>query len=676
MGIPSSDSRRSEEYKVTRAQVAKLIESTLQQQTSVQPNTINEIKTKLPLPPPKPPKPLIESKLLGKSNKDECSSSLDRKSNDFPKHDNIEEESIFCSEETNEEIPIAPSIQKKPIIENIWEPSEISVSHRKSIERKLVAMFDDLMLILESEDFDKSLRDCLEKAAPKYMTFISKRKKDILKSDHGIVIAGETSAGKSTLINKILGMRIFKGRNRESTSTVCKIRNSENVMIKTEVEMGSVNETDLSEIDITTDKGEKRLRDALKKLTDMTVGKDSKRFKSVDISMPVPFLKGNTIMVDTPGIGGSGKVGEKLMEYLPNAVSFIFVINVASAGGMQRDRLPEILRSISNLIMEDEMPCFDPRGVIFITNKWDSISKDPDDSSEEDEVEKTWQGLESSIHRLWPSVKKENIFRMNLQEVPYGYRFREETDSSREFQKFRHALENVINQNENIRMKQHFRYLKILLQDMYTGVLSRQELTKKSRSEQERKRKDHEMKIDQLKKKCRENGAKWRNRIKTFIEKQATESLKYMSSDLGKERILNPKNLHPIMEEQYILLGDEVISRVEQYVSNTVQCPDVVEEFNDIKDEILMFYTELSSEIEKMENEWKGYSDQNEKGGVSYQEESVAPYVAGVIATSPIWFPLLTAAVAIGIATLPFIAPVFAFLTTDSRKRKKNRRGV
>lgn len=49
-----------------------------------------------------------------------------------------------------------------------------------------------------------------------------------------------------------------------------------------------------------------------------------------------------------------------------------------------------------------------------------------------------------------------------------------------------------------------FRYLKILLQDMYTGVLSRQELTKKSRSEQERKRKDHEMKIDQLKKKCRE----------------------------------------------------------------------------------------------------------------------------------------------------------------------------
>lgn len=50
-------------------------------------------------------------------------------------------------------------------------------------------------------------------------------------------------------------------------------------------------------------------------------------------------LQDNTIIVDTPGIGGSGLVTEKLMEYLPNALSFIFVINVGSAGGMQKDRV-------------------------------------------------------------------------------------------------------------------------------------------------------------------------------------------------------------------------------------------------------------------------------------------------------------------------------------------------
>lgn len=43
--------------------------------------------------------------------------------------------------------------------------------------------------------------------------------------------------------------------------------------------------------------------------------------------------------MDTPGIGGSGEVTKKLIDYLPNAVSFIFVINVGSAGGMQNDRV-------------------------------------------------------------------------------------------------------------------------------------------------------------------------------------------------------------------------------------------------------------------------------------------------------------------------------------------------
>ena len=43
--------------------------------------------------------------------------------------------------------------------------------------------------------------------------------------------------------------------------------------------------------------------------------------------------------MDTPGIGGSGEVIEKLIEYIPNAVTFIFVVNVASAGGMQKDRV-------------------------------------------------------------------------------------------------------------------------------------------------------------------------------------------------------------------------------------------------------------------------------------------------------------------------------------------------
>lgn len=106
------------------------------------------------------------------------------------------------------------------------------------------------------------------------------------------LILGETSAGKTTLINKILQKKIFKRRNVESTSTICKIRNSERVRIITESSTGQIEETDLTDrCDLATSKGVKVLRDYLKDLTDMTSSKRSKDyFRSVDIGFPISFL--------------------------------------------------------------------------------------------------------------------------------------------------------------------------------------------------------------------------------------------------------------------------------------------------------------------------------------------------------------------------------------------------
>lgn len=68
------------------------------------------------------------------------------------------------------------------------------------------------------------------------------------------------------------------------------------------------------------------------------------------------------------------------------------------------------------------MPCFDLKDVIFVTNKWDLIRKNErdedssEDSSEDDETY-TWKTLQSDIKQIWPFVKEENIFGMNLIEV-------------------------------------------------------------------------------------------------------------------------------------------------------------------------------------------------------------------------------------------------------------------
>ncbi|XP_062586980.1 uncharacterized protein in xynA 3'region-like [Saccostrea cucullata] len=439
----------------------------------------------------------------------------------------------------------------------------------ESPQNKLSILFEELQKILESDEFDDGLRKYLHESNPDYLRKIEKCKKDLLKEDHGIVVAGETSAGKSTLINKLLQKRIFKGRNKESTSTICKIRNSEDIKIITELLNGETEIIPL-QCSIETEIGEKILRDTLKRLTDMTSSKDSKDFRSVDVGFPIPFLKGNTIIVDTPGIGGSGEVSKKVMEYLPYAVSFIFVVDVGSAGGMQNDRLPEILRSIIELQLEDEMPCFDPREVIFITNKWDTIARDGDsdeDSSDEDQEEKTWIELKQDIKNIWPSVKEENIFKMNLKHMNART-----VASAKEFENFQHSLKRIIKGNENIRLLHHIRFLDELLKNMAKGINFGLALSKRCVEEQKALTNKHQAKIKDLKRKWKEGERKLLDDIQKIIKNEAHRVLNYMSTDVGKETILNPPEQKSLTEIRYIpiLFSKEIRKRIEMYVQGVL----------------------------------------------------------------------------------------------------------
>ena len=80
-----------------------------------------------------------------------------------------------------------------------------------------------------------------------------------------------------------------------------------------------------------------------------------------------------------------------------------------------------ILKSLVELIIKDDMPCFDPKDVIFITNKWDTLCKaaveNSDDSDSEDEATTVWASVKSDIKDSWMHVKDENIFKLSLKDV-------------------------------------------------------------------------------------------------------------------------------------------------------------------------------------------------------------------------------------------------------------------
>ena len=84
-------------------------------------------------------------------------------------------------------------------------------------------------------------------------------------------------------------------------------------------------------------------------------------------------------------------------------------------------KVPKLLQAVTALQIEDEMPCFDPEDVIFVTNKWDDIKEEESDSDEEPPADKIWREFLLNVEQEWPCVKKRNIFRMNILEVKKTY---------------------------------------------------------------------------------------------------------------------------------------------------------------------------------------------------------------------------------------------------------------
>lgn len=97
---------------------------------------------------------------------------------------------------------------------------------------------------------------------------------------------GETYAGKSTLVNKILDRQILRTRVCSSNSTICKIRNYDRIRIITESEMGEVKEIDLTDrCDLGTKKGTLMLRKSLEEC------KERDNIRLVDVGFPTSVLK-------------------------------------------------------------------------------------------------------------------------------------------------------------------------------------------------------------------------------------------------------------------------------------------------------------------------------------------------------------------------------------------------
>ncbi|XP_056003687.1 uncharacterized protein LOC125663356 [Ostrea edulis] len=157
---------------------------------------------------------------------------------------------------------------------------------------------------------------------------LDSRKNDLMKTDCTIVIAGETSAGKSSVVHLIIGKNILPTNITATTSRLCRMRYSDKMQILT---------CDSEDRHIEVTECDDR-EDVADKLSGIARTKDD-TIKYVDVWLPFGILKGNVVIVDTPGIGDKEEFANMLMDYIHNALAFVFLVNMGNAGGIQGGRV-------------------------------------------------------------------------------------------------------------------------------------------------------------------------------------------------------------------------------------------------------------------------------------------------------------------------------------------------
>ncbi|VDI70011.1 Hypothetical predicted protein [Mytilus galloprovincialis] len=214
------------------------------------------------------------------------------------------------------------------------------IEYDGQIKQKVIQIYDHIKKFIKSKEFiGTDVEDEIKTEFGDIVDNIEKQKEKVMVDECPIVIAGETSAGKSSFINLLLGKDILPSQLLSCTTTICRLRNSDTVGIAVTDEDDKKINIDVNYVD------DKDFRLQLKKYVSRT--SDQENYKYVDISLPLPLLKSNTLIIDTPGIGTSPELNNRLLDFLPNAMAFIYIINSSNAGGLQGDRASEKCASIS-----------------------------------------------------------------------------------------------------------------------------------------------------------------------------------------------------------------------------------------------------------------------------------------------------------------------------------------
>jgi len=180
-----------------------------------------------------------------------------------------------------------------------------------------------------------------------------------------IVVVGEFSRGKSTLLNSLLRVNLLPTSEQETTATINILRYAENPEINIFYSTGKIEKREFN----------------FETLNEYTALKDfdSRLINHININYPCEYLKNNVEIVDTPGVNDPDEHRNEItLGYIPNANVILFILDAKQAFTLSEKRF------ITDYILKNKIS-----SIFFILNRIDEVSP-----------ENRERVLQSAIHKI------------------------------------------------------------------------------------------------------------------------------------------------------------------------------------------------------------------------------------------------------------------------------------
>ncbi|XP_033759182.1 LOW QUALITY PROTEIN: uncharacterized protein LOC117341442 [Pecten maximus] len=528
------------------------------------------------------------------------------------------------------------------------------ISRDHEIKVKLKSVYDDLTGFFQMSQYtsDRALQHELEIEFRNVQKMVDEYSEELMNNECPIVVTGETSAGKSTLLNLLLGSKILPSSLRSNTSTVCRLYNNKQKEIKVFDKSGeNVVHREMFENDVK----DEVLRQALQEYVSCA----DKSYKYVDILWPMPFLGDQVIIVDTPGVGENSEMTSRLMDYLPKAVAFIYVINSENAGGVQQDRLLRIIEVQKQWREDGRKQTFDHNCTLFVCNKWDEVP--------EQERDKVWNNTKEKL-RCWPGFTESQMFKLSALEAER--RYTNGLDYTDDFKLLLKGIEQMVPATFQEKVKQHAWWQEKLLKKIMFHVTARINNTRLSQEEKRAKKERVEERLrrlecdtEEVKKKlkdeAKENCDAVSNKLYAYIhDPETVNQLKQWDS-----RVDIPKR-----ESDLSLIEHEAKEKILAKVGQQIKQWCEAEQPSNITVELAIRFKEeyrlLEEQCQEIDNVVQDASRSLEMDGVDEEVDEPSyriPLFAGkeklaLVLTAPLWVPLMALALTLATPVMGVIA--------------------